>query len=179
MQPVETSERGRSESLVSVLERLLKIGFGLGGLISLASGVWMWIAPHHWFQVFPGGVPDFGPENDHFIRDLGGWYIAGGVLLLFALTNTDRFGGVALVVTIIASLSHSLSHIRDAVSGDVGAEHWITDIPFVHAPLILLGIMLWIWWTLKSDRRPFLAGPSDPDTPAPEDVPPSDTAKLP
>jgi hypothetical protein len=171
MQPVETGERVRSDALVSFLERLLKIGFGLGGLISLASGVWMWIAPDHWFKVFPGGVADFGPQNDHFIRDLGGWYIAGGILLLFALTNTGRFGGVALVVTLVAAFSHSLSHIRDVASGDVGAEHWITDLPFVHAPLLLLGIMLWIWWTLKSERRPVKAGP--PEVIEPEPTKPS------
>ena len=145
---------GRTSELTSVLERLLKIGFGLGGLISLSNGIWMFVGPLHWFEVFPGGIPDFGPANIHFVRDLGGWYAAGGILLLFALTNPARFGGVALVVSTIAALTHAISHVIDTASGRVPAEHWIVDMPFIYAPLILLGVMLWIWWTLQGERLP-------------------------
>jgi hypothetical protein len=152
----------RSErSLASFLERLLKIGFGLGGVISLAAGAWMWFAPAHWYRVFPGNIPDFGPRNLHFIKDVGGWNAAGGLLLLFALTNVHRFGGVALVVNLVSAFAHSASHIGEVVSGRVGAEHWITDLPFVHAPLILLGIMLWIWWTLQAERHPARPEPKE------------------
>ncbi|MGH2812518.1 MAG: hypothetical protein ACRDI1_07370 [Actinomycetota bacterium] len=152
----------RPRDLSQVLERLLKIGFGIGGVTSLANGVWMLAAPAHWYEVFPGRVPDFGPLNSHFVMDLGGWYVAGGVLLLFALTNPMRFGGMTLIVTLIASGAHATTHLADVISGRVDAEHWIIDTPFIYAPLILLAVMLWIWWTLQSQRH--VEGRSEPDT---------------
>lgn len=143
----------RSGTLEDVLESLLRIGFGLGGLLSLATGVWMLAAPSHWYEVFPGAVPDFGSLNTHFVRDMGGWYIAGGILLLFALTNPRRFGGVALVVVTVASGSHAATHVADIVSGRVGADHWIIDAPLVFAPVVILGVLLWIWWRLQSESH--------------------------
>ncbi len=136
------------------LERLLKIGFGLGGILSLAGGGWMLFAPNNWFQVFPGSIGDFGPQNAHFIRDLGGWYAAGGVLLLFALSNPMRFGGVALVVTLIAYFAHAAGHVADIVTGRVGAEHWIIDLPLVFAPVIIWFVLLWVWWAMQTERYP-------------------------
>lgn len=139
-------------SLTRLVERLLQIGFGLGGFASLAGGVWMLASPQNWYEVFPGVVSDFGPLNIHFIRDMGGWYAAGGVLMLFAMTNPRRFGGVTLVVTLIAFASHAGTHIGDLASGRVGAEHWAIDAPLVFLPVILIGVLLWIWWSLQTER---------------------------
>ncbi|MGH9195837.1 MAG: hypothetical protein ACRD1T_08865 [Acidimicrobiia bacterium] len=138
--------------LARVLERLLQLGFGLGGVASLITGSWMLAFPRDWFTVFPGEVPDFGEFNSHFVRDLGGWYIAGGVLLLFALTNPKRFGGVTLIVSLIANGAHAGTHLADIISGRVGAEHWAIDAPLVFLPVILIAVMLWIWWTLQTER---------------------------
>ncbi len=41
--------------------------FGLG---NLANGAWMLLDPPHWYATLPAGVPDFGPLNEHFIRDI-------------------------------------------------------------------------------------------------------------
>ena len=38
---------------------------------SLANGLWMLFAPAHWYQNLPAGVPDTGPLNVHFVRDIG------------------------------------------------------------------------------------------------------------
>lgn len=149
----EPEPRAR-QPLVEVLERLLKIGFGLGGLTSLATGVWMLTSPQNWYEVFPGSVSDFGPLNLHLIRDLGAWYIAGGVLLLFALSNPRRFGGVVLVVMLIAVGLHAAAHAVDIATGVVGGEHWVIDGPLVFLPILLLGLMLWIWWRVQSERIP-------------------------
>lgn len=135
-----------------VLEKLLKIGFGLGGLLSLALGVWMMLRPRNWYDVFPGQIADFGAFNAHFIKDMGGWWTAGGILLLFAFTNPSRFGGVSLIVSITAYASSAMTHITDIVAGRVGGEHWIVDAPTVFAPLLILVVMLWIWWSLQSER---------------------------
>lgn len=138
----------------SVLERLLRIGFGLGGVVSLATGVWMLMVPANWYRVFPGALPDTGPLNAHFVRDLGGWFAAGGVLMLFALTNPRRFGGVTLVVALVTYLAHASVHIGDIVSGRLPAVHWVIDTPLVFAPVVALIVLLWVWWTLQSQEHP-------------------------
>lgn len=140
--------------LTGVLMRLLRIGLGLSGLTSLALGVWMLSSPANWFAVFPAALEDFGPFNAHFIRDLGGWYAAGGLLLMFALTNPMRFGGVALVVSLVAYVAHAGTHLADLVSGRVGAKHWLIDTPLVFLPVVMFVLLTWIWWTLQSGRHP-------------------------
>lgn len=145
------------------MQRLLKLGFGLMGLTSTSVGVWMFSDPSNWYRIFPGGIADFGPSNLHFIRDLGGWFIAGGILLLFALSNPQRFGGVAIVVNLVGLGSHAATHVMDIVSGRVGAKHWIFDFPSIFLPVLLLGIMLWVWWRLQSSLHPIPDYPNGPD----------------
>lgn len=145
----------RSEkSLASVLERLLRVGFLLGGFLSVAVGVWMLADPAGWYELVPGPASDYGPVNAHFIRDVGGWYVAQGILFLFASTNPRRFGGVTLIVTLVANGAHAVGHLADIASARVGAEHWATDMPLVAAPVVFLVVMLWIWWSLQSGGRP-------------------------
>ncbi len=147
-----TSEAERD--LASVLEKLLKLGFGVGGAVSLAVGAWMLAAPANWFEVFPGAVGDTGALNEHFVRDLGGWYLAGGILFLFALTNPVRFGGVALVVTMVSYAAHAATHVGDLLSGRLPASHWVIDAPLVFAPVLALVVLLWVWWSLQGQRHP-------------------------
>lgn len=147
----------RSESdLAAMLMRLLKLGFGFAGGVAAALGLWMVVSPQGWFDIFPGEIRDFGPANVHFIRDLGGWYLASGVLFLFALTNPLRFGGVALIVNLIATGVHAGSHIDELVSGRVAARHWIIDAPTVFAAVILNLVLLWLWWRLQSEEHALL-----------------------
>ncbi|MEO7803341.1 MAG: hypothetical protein ABIS18_02600 [Actinomycetota bacterium] len=138
--------------LTSVLLRLLKIGFGFASIVSLALGVWMVVSPEGWFDIFPGAISDFGPLNAHFVRDLGGWYIASGVIFVFAFTNPMRFGGVALIVNFIAAGVHAGSHISEVVSGRVDAKHWIIDTPTIFVPFLFGLVLLWIWWRLQASR---------------------------
>lgn len=143
----------QSRDLPDVLERLLRLGFGITGAVSAASGTWMLIDPKGWFRVMPG-VSDFAPYNSHFVMDLGGWWLGVGILLLFALSNPLRFGGVALIVATVGSGSHAVTHIQDISRGTVGPQHWIVDAPFVFLPVIVFLVMIWIWWTQQDSRSP-------------------------
>lgn len=150
--------------LPSVVERLLKIFFGIAGALSVANGAWMLLSPEEWYRVFPGAIADTGPLNPHFIRDLGGWYLAGGLLLLFAFANPLRFGGVTLVVVLVAFGVHAGIHVFDIASGRLPAAHWIIDAPLVFAPVFVIGILLWLWWNLQAERHPELVSDEEPDT---------------
>jgi hypothetical protein len=169
-----TSARVES-NLASVLETLLKLGFALGGIFSLAVGVWMLAAPANWYDVFPAGIPDTGPMNAHFIRDLGGWYMAGGVLLLFALTSPRRYGGVALIVTLVSYGAHAATHISDLITNRLPASHWLIDTLLVFMPVIAWVVLLWVWWTLQGERHPELSRRAEPLEEEP-DLPESSSA---
>jgi hypothetical protein len=152
------AEGPERDDLSPVLVSLLKLSFGFGALIALATGIWMVAAPEGWFEVFPGSIADTGPLNVHFVRDLGGWYLALGVLLLFALTNPMRFGGVALVVSGIGLGSHAFIHVSDVISGRLPPEHWVIDAPLVFAPFLVVGVLTWVWWSLQRQRHQDLFG---------------------
>lgn len=80
--------------------------------------------------------------------------MAGGVLFLFASTNPLRFGGVTLIVMLLSNGAHAISHLVAVISGKVDASHWATDMPVVLAPVIVLALLLWVWWSLVSSREP-------------------------
>ncbi len=40
-------------------------------IANIANGLWMLAAPAGWFADLPAAVPDTGPFNAHFVRDLG------------------------------------------------------------------------------------------------------------
>ena len=54
------------------------------GLIALANALWMLIGPMGWYEDLPAGVPDTGPFNPHFVRDIGCAFLAVGLALVWA-----------------------------------------------------------------------------------------------
>ena len=59
---------------------------GVFGLANLANGAWMLVDPAHWYANLPAAVPDTGPLNLHFVRDVGSAFaVMGGSLLAAAV----------------------------------------------------------------------------------------------
>lgn len=146
------ADRGDISPASRTLLNLLRLGFVLLGLGSVGIGIWMFAAPVGWSDVFPAGIADLGPINPHFIRDVGGWLVAGGMLYLFASLRPLKFGGVALLVNLIGSSLHAAGHIMDLTSGSIPAKHWIVDFPGVFLPLLIQGILVWMLWAVTSGR---------------------------
>src|SRR5262245_21152199 len=57
------------------------IVLGVAALGNLANGAWMLADPVHWYENLPAGVPDFGPVNEHFVRDIGCAFMVLGLAL--------------------------------------------------------------------------------------------------
>jgi len=115
--------------------------FGFG---NIAHGIWMLVDPVHWYETLPAGVPDFGPLNEHFVRDIGcAFSVLGGAVALSAFLPRWR---VAACGAMAAFLSlHALVHVLDTMRGLVGPEHWWIDLPGVYVPaLVLCGITWWL-----------------------------------
>ena len=98
----------------------------------------MLAAPLHWYAHLPAGVPDFGPANVHFIRDIGCAFITMGVALLWAARSPELRYPLAAVSTVFF-VAHAVLHVYDTLRGAVDAEHWLLDLPGVYLPVVLLG----------------------------------------
>jgi hypothetical protein len=54
---------------------------------SVANGLWMLVAPYSWYMDLPASVPDTGPFNPHFVRDIGVTFV---VLLAPRFTSSGE-----------------------------------------------------------------------------------------
>src|SRR5512145_3182814 len=87
------------------------IVLGIAAIGNLANGLWMLADPPHWYATLPAAVPDFGPLNEHFVRDIGCAFFLIGVALavaafvprwrLFACLAAAGFYGLHALVHII------------------------------------------------------------------------------
>jgi hypothetical protein len=69
------------------------------GILYVATGVWMVASPDGWYAAVPG-VPMTGPNNHHFVSDIGLAYIASGAGLVLGF----RAGAIAAVFAAAGSL---------------------------------------------------------------------------
>ena len=112
-------------------------------VIDVVNGLWMLASPAGWYTGVPAAVPDTGPLNTHFVRDIGVAYLVSGVGLAWCARNLDR--ALPLLVGIAAfAVGHALTHVADILSGRLPASHWLIDTPGVFAPTILLVMLAFV-----------------------------------
>jgi hypothetical protein len=112
----------------------------LFGLVSVGNGLWMLFAPAAWYHELPAGVPDTGPLNAHFVRDVGAAFLTVGVAMVVAAGRRAARLGVLLAATLFYGL-HAAVHVADLVAGRLPAEHWLIDLPGVFLPPLILAVM--------------------------------------
>lgn len=125
--------------------------FLLSGLGNLANGIWMLADPVHWHMTLPAAVPDFGPLNEHFVRDIGATFTMLGLGLVWATFQTAVRVPVLVLVTLFYGL-HALVHVYDTGRGLVGPEHWSIDFPAVYVPTLVL-VVLTTMLVRRQERR--------------------------
>lgn len=129
----------------SIVDKILVGALALFAVLALFIGLHMAIAPLHWYHSVPG-VPDTGPANTHFIRDLGFAFLMGAVALGLGLYKQAQ-RRLLLGIALIWFGSHSIIHIFGVVSGHshngVGAEIALVILPAV--------LMATLW--LRSSKR--------------------------
>jgi hypothetical protein len=110
------------------------------GFVMLVNGTWQLIAPEGWYWAIPG-VPDRGPFNQHFVRDLGIIYALSGLgLIMGALYPRHRFAywwAPTLWLT-----GHALFHFWEVLVGICGPNSLLEDFAGVTLPAILTVALL-------------------------------------
>jgi len=116
-------------------------------LINVANGLWMLIAPQGWYHDLPAGVPDTGPLNAHFVRDIGAAFFTIGVALFVASSRPAMRRPVLLFSTLFFVL-HAAIHVHDLLAGQLHTGHWLIDLPGVFLPaLVMVVLCLPRFWT--------------------------------
>jgi hypothetical protein len=110
------------------------------GVVTLANALWMLGGPHHWYTDLPAAVPDTGPFNPHFVRDIGCAFLTTGVALVWA-AKSPRFRLPLVAIAALFLAAHALLHFYDTMRGALGHDHWLLDLPGVYLPGILLPIV--------------------------------------
>jgi uncharacterized protein YjeT (DUF2065 family) len=111
------------------------------GILLGSNGIWMLVAPGHWYLHIPGVVAT-GPANLHFIRDIGCVYVVVGACLVWLAADPKRSWPAAFACGVFLAL-HALVHVLDTAAGREHPHALIQDFPGVVLPAILV---LWLAW---------------------------------
>jgi hypothetical protein len=100
--------------------------------VMAANGVYMFADPHGWYDAVPG-VPDTGPLNYHFVRDIGIAYVTAGAALAWSALGAG-WRASALAALFIGG--HSLLHAGETLMGH-HHDVILNELLAVHLPAVL------------------------------------------
>jgi hypothetical protein len=112
------------------------------GALALVNGIYMLVAPEHWYFAVPG-VTNTGAFNQHFLRDIGLVYLFVAAAFLIGAERAQH----RVVLWAAASLwlgAHALFHVWEVAVGICAPSVLVRDFPAVTLPaLIGAGLTLW------------------------------------
>ena len=110
------------------------------GLAALLNGTFMTLAPEAWYWLVPG-VPERGPLNQHFLRDIGiNYMLIGAAFVCGTLYPTQRLPLWAVPTAWL--VGHALFHIWEVLVGICGLASLLEDFAGVTLPALLaLGLL--------------------------------------
>jgi hypothetical protein len=109
--------------------------------LQLVTGALLWVTP----GFFHEEIGPFGTRNDHYMGDLGTWYLALGALVL-ASVRRAQWRVPLLALAVVQYALHSLNHLFDIGEAD---PSWLG--PFTFVSVLLLTILL--VWMLRSEQE--------------------------
>lgn len=111
--------------------------FSVIALINILSASWMLIAPAHWYYNLPAGVPESGPLNVHFVRDIGCIFLLLGCALLAGAFVFTEFRLPLFTMNTLFYIFHMFVHIHEIVSGRLRTGIFWTDLPGIYFPALV------------------------------------------
>lgn len=126
----------------------MRIALGYLAVVALQIGVWAQFAPRSFYDDFPGlgrtWVSVDGPYNEHLVRDVGGLYLALGVVIVAAMVTLARALVVVASLAVIASgVPHAVYHVfhRDGLGAGDLAVSLTGLVAAVLIPVVLLAVL--------------------------------------
>ena len=110
--------------------------------MTAANAVWMLADPQRWYHDLPAGVPDTGPYNEHFVRDIGSAFATMAVALFWAAFE-PRWRPPLVAIATLFVVAHAGLHVFDTARGFLDAHHWLLDLPGVYLPALILVPVAW------------------------------------
>jgi hypothetical protein len=94
----------------------LQLGLLLLAAVPLSVGFWAFLAPYHFYDIFPlwgrHWVSTLGPYNEHLVRDYGATNLGLGVLLLATAVLLERqLIQIALGSWLVFAVPHFVFHL--------------------------------------------------------------------
>ena len=112
------------------------------GVLALANGTFMLVAPTNWYVTVPG-VTTSGPFNQHFIRDIGLIFLLMGAAFLAGAAR-PQIRTIAWSASALWLTGHALFHVWEVAVGMHGPSTLARDFPAVLLPAIL-AVLLTLW----------------------------------
>jgi hypothetical protein len=96
----------------------LRVGLGVLSVQNLYTGLWAVYDPQGWWESFPGfgraWVSGFGAYSEHLVRDVGGFFLAFGVLFLLAAVFLEKRIAIASQVAWLCfAAPHLIYHMGE------------------------------------------------------------------
>ena len=124
---------------------LLAITMGVNGLVMLAAGPW-------WYGAVPG-VPETGPFNPHFVKDIGAAYlVVGAAFAWLAASATPMARGAAAAAAGFLAL-HAAIHLAEAAGAPAGPADLARDFPGVILPALVAALLVAAPYQPKEPRH--------------------------
>lgn len=99
----------------ATVQRVLLAILAVSGIV---VGPWAYFAPRHWYDTFPGmglsWLPQLGPFNEHFVKDVGAFYLGLTVLsvVTFVHITNVTLVRVAAATWTVFNLLHFIFHMQ-------------------------------------------------------------------
>jgi uncharacterized protein YjeT (DUF2065 family) len=126
---------------------VLRAGLLAVAAVQLAIGLWQALAP----GAFYDALADFGPRNDHDLRDVATFYLASGVVLAVAAARPS-WRAPALALVGLQFALHAANHLLDAGDAD---PSWVGVFDLVS--LAAGAVLIWLLFR-AADRDDVRAG---------------------
>ncbi|TIQ27978.1 MAG: hypothetical protein E5X48_32100 [Mesorhizobium sp.] len=104
------------------------------GIYQATNGAIMLTVPDFWYSAVPG-VPETGPANIHFIRDIGLAFLAAGAALLMACQRPD--GGRLVGAATIFLGGHAIYHLAEMAAQGTTIAAAARDLLLIVVPALL------------------------------------------
>jgi hypothetical protein len=125
-------------------ERSLRTLLIVLGLVQLAVGGWMMFATHSFGET----IAPFDGFNEHDLRDFATFYLALGLVLLFAVTRPAWRFPILVFATLEYGL-HALNHAIDVNNSD---PSWLGPVELA-ALAGATALFAWLSWTTAPRTR--------------------------